>query len=133
MRISPELAELEIDEVLPSAPGGERLARECRAYQSTYCYPGVERGALHNGSRNEDLEALTFPDDRFDVVITQDVFEHVFDYRMAFREVMRTVRPGGHMSSRPRIKGLAASQDRAGTQKWRDRPSLRARIPWQPD
>ena len=57
---------------------------------------------------------MTFPDERFDLVITQDVFEHVFDYRRGFREVMRTVRSGGaHVFTTPKYKGLTQDQDRA--------------------
>ena len=51
---------------------------------------------------------------RFDLVVTQEVFEHVFDYRRAFREVMRTVRPGARTSSpRPSISSCERRQDRA--------------------
>ena len=66
------------------------------------------------GFRCEDLERLTFPDGQFDVVITQEVFEHVFDYRRAFGEVMRTLRSGGaHVFTTPKYKHLRKSQDRA--------------------
>ena len=69
---------------------------------------------MHQGYRCEDVEALTFPDEQFDIAITQEVFEHVFDYRRGFREVMRTVRPGGvHLFTTPRYKGLAKTEDRA--------------------
>jgi SAM-dependent methyltransferase len=60
------------------------------------------------------LEALTFPDASFDLVITQEVFEHIFEYRRAFREVMRTVRAGGaHIFTTPKYKQLRRTQDRA--------------------
>jgi 2-polyprenyl-3-methyl-5-hydroxy-6-metoxy-1,4-benzoquinol methylase len=60
------------------------------------------------------LEGLTFPDERFDLVVTQEVFEHVFDYRLAFREVMRTVRPGGaHVFTTPKYKHLRKTEQRA--------------------
>ncbi len=45
--------------------------------------------------RNEDLERLTFPDESFDLFITQDVFEHIFDVCIAFREIARVLRQGG--------------------------------------
>jgi SAM-dependent methyltransferase len=41
------------------------------------------------------LEALTFEDNSIDLHITQDVFEHIFDPEAAFREIARTLRPGG--------------------------------------
>lgn len=44
---------------------------------------------------DEDLQALTFPDESFDLVVTQDVFEHVLDPDRGFSEVARVLRPGG--------------------------------------
>jgi SAM-dependent methyltransferase len=38
---------------------------------------------------------LDFPDDHFDVVLSNEVFEHVADYRSTFDEVRRVTRPGG--------------------------------------
>jgi GT2 family glycosyltransferase/radical SAM superfamily enzyme YgiQ (UPF0313 family)/Tfp pilus assembly protein PilF/cyclopropane fatty-acyl-phospholipid synthase-like methyltransferase len=48
-----------------------------------------------DGIRNEDLTALTFPDRSFDCVMTFDVFEHIADYRKAFRECWRVLKAGG--------------------------------------
>jgi SAM-dependent methyltransferase len=110
----PSWRDLEVYEASPSGPASDRLQRECPKYLASYCYEGVARGSLHRGFRCEDLEALTFPDASFDLVVTQEVFEHVFDYRRAFREVMRTLRPGGaHIFTTPKYKGLRKSQDRA--------------------
>jgi hypothetical protein len=47
------------------------------------------------GRRNEDLTALTFPDSSVDHILSFDVFEHVPDYRRAFGECLRVLRPGG--------------------------------------
>jgi SAM-dependent methyltransferase len=110
----PNWRALDLHESSPSGPASDRLARECPRYVASYCYPGVELGTVHQGFRCEDLEALTFADAAFDVVITQDVFEHIFDYRGAFREVMRTVRAGGaHIFTTPKYKQLRKTQDRA--------------------
>ena len=43
----------------------------------------------------QNLEALTFPDASFDLVITSDVMEHVRLHERAHREIARVVRPGG--------------------------------------
>lgn len=110
----PNWRDLDIHESSPAGSSSDVLARECRKYIATHCFPGVPLGALHDGFRCEDLEAMTFPDECFDVVITQDVFEHVLDYRRAFRDVVRTIRPGGaHIFTTPKYKGLRKSQDRA--------------------
>ena len=47
------------------------------------------------GHRNENLECLTFPDSCFDLVITQDVFEHIANPENAFREIARVLDTGG--------------------------------------
>jgi SAM-dependent methyltransferase len=54
-------------------------------------------GAVHPvlGYRSEDLAAQTFPDGMFDVVLTQDVFEHLFDPAAAISEIGRTLKPDG--------------------------------------
>jgi len=44
---------------------------------------------------NQNLEALTFPDNSFDLVLTSDVMEHVrLDYK-AHLEIRRVLKPGG--------------------------------------
>ena len=43
----------------------------------------------------ENLEAQTFADGVFDLVITQDVFEHVMHPGRAIREIARTLRSNG--------------------------------------
>jgi SAM-dependent methyltransferase len=54
--------------------------------------PGVSLGA---NITNQNLEALTFPDNSFDIVITSDVMEHVrLDYK-AHWEIRRVLKPGG--------------------------------------
>src|SRR6185295_3218376 len=53
------------------------------------------RGDTYRGVRCEDLERQTFGDACFDLVVAQDVFEHVLDPEAAFAEVARTLRPGG--------------------------------------
>ena len=54
-------------------------------------------GTTPEGIRNENLTRLTFPDASLDAVLTFDVFEHVPDYRAAFRETARVIRPGGSL------------------------------------
>ena len=48
-----------------------------------------------DGLRNEDLTATTWPDARFDVVLSLDVLEHVPSSSAAFAECFRILRPGG--------------------------------------
>lgn len=48
-----------------------------------------------SGHRSENLEKLTFEDASFDLFLTSDVMEHVFDPIAAFREIGRVLKPGG--------------------------------------
>ena len=50
---------------------------------------------LGDGVTNQNLEALTFPDGSFDIVLTSDVMEHVRLPGRAHAEIARVLRPGG--------------------------------------
>jgi 2-polyprenyl-3-methyl-5-hydroxy-6-metoxy-1,4-benzoquinol methylase len=48
---------------------------------------------------------LTFGDETFDLTITQDVMEHVFNPEKAFQEIMRTTKSGGaHVFTTPLVR-----------------------------
>ncbi|CAB4922149.1 unannotated protein [freshwater metagenome] len=47
--------------------------------------------------RAEDVEATSFPDDAFDVVVISHVLEHVSDDARALRELTRITGPGGQI------------------------------------
>jgi SAM-dependent methyltransferase len=60
-------------------------------------FPGIPPGTPIAGNRasSQNLEALTYASDFFDLVITEDVLEHVRDYRKALAEISRVLRPEG--------------------------------------
>ena len=78
-------------------------------------FEGVPLGtAGPGGVRCEDLTRLTFADESFDVVISQDVMEHVPDPVAAFAETARVLRPGGsHIFTVPQNPNMAQSVVRA--------------------
>lgn len=47
------------------------------------------------GVRHENVEALSFGDESFDLVVSNDVLEHVNDPEKALAELLRILRPGG--------------------------------------
>jgi hypothetical protein len=101
-----------------SSPGHRglsvKLARSCGNYIPSQFYPDKALGRLINGFRNENLEAQTFSDNSFDIVITQDVMEHVNDPAMVFKEIARTLKPGGmYLFTTPTYKELSKSERRA--------------------
>jgi SAM-dependent methyltransferase len=69
--------------VNPTAVGSEFLGAD------------VPLGAFRDGIRNEDVTRLTHGDAAFDLVVTNDVLEHVPSYRDAYSELFRVLAPGG--------------------------------------
>jgi SAM-dependent methyltransferase len=52
-------------------------------------------GRVEPGFTFVDLQSIDFADKRFDVVITEDVLEHVPDLGAALSEIARVLKPGG--------------------------------------
>jgi SAM-dependent methyltransferase len=60
-------------------------------------FDNVPRGKKNpNGIVCQDLQDLTFSSDYFDVVITQDILEHVGCPEKALSEIHRVLKPGGY-------------------------------------
>ncbi|MEM4260462.1 MAG: class I SAM-dependent methyltransferase [Candidatus Woesearchaeota archaeon] len=72
-----------------------KLKNQCKKYISSHFYQDKHIGINVNGHLNEDLENQTFKDESFDLIITQDVMEHVYDPAHAFSEIARTLKNGG--------------------------------------
>lgn len=53
--------------------------------------------SFSDGVRHEDLCALSFADAAFDLVITNELFEHVHSLDAALGEIARVLKPGGRM------------------------------------
>ena len=90
----PEWRSVDIHESSPSDGALQARLSEAR-YVATQYHPDAARGEVVAGYRNENLEAQTFGDESFDVVLTLDVLEHVNRPERVFAEVARTLRPSG--------------------------------------
>lgn len=64
-------------------------------YSASQFYPDKPLGIKVNDFYNENLEQLTFKDNSFDVFITMDVLEHLYNPEKAFSEIARVLKPGG--------------------------------------
>jgi SAM-dependent methyltransferase len=72
-------------------------------------------GLTHVEYPEEDIEALSWDDGSFDLVLTSETLEHVADPHRALRETHRVLRPGGrHVFTVPVDASLATSRSRAG-------------------
>lgn len=88
-----------------------RLKSECSRYIPTQYFPDITLGTTHAGFRCEDLEVLTFKDNSIDLHVSQDVFEHILDPARAFKEIARTLKPGGaHIFTTPLVNKSAATE-----------------------
>ena len=67
-----------------------------RFFYSEY-FPDIIPGTrIEERGYCEDIQNLSFPNDYFDLVITEDVLEHVRDYEKALVEIRRVLKQGGH-------------------------------------
>ena len=111
----PNWRELVIHESSPVLRGVSKTLKEgCANYLPTQYFVGQPLGEIFNGVRCENLEKMTFADESIDLHISQDVAEHVFDPSAAFKEIARTLRPGGaHVFTVPIVRKQDPSRRRA--------------------
>jgi glycosyltransferase involved in cell wall biosynthesis/SAM-dependent methyltransferase len=62
---------------------------------SEYLGHEYESGAIINGIQHEDAEHLSFIDQSIDLIVSNDVFEHVPNPQTALSECARVLKPGG--------------------------------------
>lgn len=108
----PGWRDLSVHESSPGNRGASvKLRQQCAHYVTSQFFPKEPFGSVVRGHRNENLEAQTFPDASFDLVITQDVMEHIYDPSKAFAEIARTLKPGGaHVFTVPIINKHKSSE-----------------------
>jgi len=72
------------------------VLNELPKYRCSEYFDNISLGSLNvAGIRCEDLEALSFPDNYFDLILTQDVFEHLKNPYKGFKEIKRVLKNNG--------------------------------------
>ena len=113
-KFCPEWRSLTIHESSPDTGVSRFIQRNSSHYSASYYYEDIARGEYKGEFRSEDLSALTFADNSFDVFITSDVFEHIMNPCDAFREIARVLKPGGvHVFTMPWYPSIKQSVQRA--------------------
>lgn len=119
-RIFPKWRDLTIHEAAPAQwmPGSYKLYKQCQNYIVTQYDKNLPSGEVFEHPthkyRSENLERQTFDDAIFDIVITQDVFEHIPHPDLAIKEIARTLKIGGaHIFTVPLVNQTHASRRRA--------------------
>ncbi len=82
-----------------------QFAKECLKQLNMYAHLtfseffGLEykSGTFINGVLHQDVCDLSFHDNYFDIIVSNDVFEHTYDFKKAFAECYRVLKPGGHL------------------------------------
>jgi SAM-dependent methyltransferase len=76
-------------------------------------FPGKPLGESIDGVLNQDVQHLTFDDQSFDLVTSNQVFEHVPDDIQGYRECARVLRRGGALIFAVPLRDLPATQQKA--------------------
>jgi hypothetical protein len=114
-RCFPQWRQMIIHESSPCGRGASvRLANEAAQYVPSQYFQNSNPGEMVLGFRNENLESLSFADESIGLHVSQDVFEHVFNPVFAFKEIARTLEPGGaHVFTVPLVRKGESSRRRA--------------------
>lgn len=95
----PNWKELSIHESSPATRGAsDKLRKNCKNYIASHYYPNSKEEYV-NSYKNIDLHHQNFEDESFDLVVTQDVFEHLPYPELAIKEIARTLKKGGYFIS----------------------------------
>lgn len=73
------------------------LGNKHRIVGSEYLGYEYKGGDIIEGIRHENIEDLSFRDEEFELIISNDVFEHVPNADIAFNECSRILKTGGQM------------------------------------
>jgi SAM-dependent methyltransferase len=97
-------AQLEDARILDIGCGLGVYVRKFREFSDRVCGIDIDPKRLREGAKTTSGlmlavgEHLPFPDNTFDVIVMNEVIEHVTDDAATMREALRAIRPGGHIA-----------------------------------
>ena len=96
--ISECMEELQNFKILECSASGviHDLLKNLKGYVCFEYFDDVPIGQMKSGILCDDLEKLTFDDESFDLIISQDVIEHIVDKDKAFSEINRVLKHKGY-------------------------------------
>ena len=95
----PNYRNIAVHESYPGNLGASRKLRaRCKDYTPTHYFP-ADNSDIVGSFLNINLQDQNFNNEVFDLVITQDVFEHLPDPKKALLEIQRTLKTGGYFIS----------------------------------
>jgi SAM-dependent methyltransferase len=86
-----------MEQVTPLYQTLVRLFPNAQCIGSEFVDEKYASGTIINGIRHENAEDLSFADDQLNLVISNDVLEHVNDPQKALAEIFRVLAPGGEL------------------------------------
>jgi SAM-dependent methyltransferase len=126
--VLPNWRELSIHESSPCKRGASvKLKENCEHYIASHYYPDSDDEYI-DGYKNIDLQNQNFKDETFDLIVTQDVFEHIPAPDVAIKEIARTLKTGGYfISTIPLVNKFNA------TVKWAELKNGTVNFIYEPD
>ena len=92
----PNIKNLKIHESSPSIDTLTNYFMKNSDYSFSYYFKDIPNGEFNKDNiRCVDLNNMPFEDNEFDIFVTLDVFEHLFNPEKAIQEIYRVVKPGG--------------------------------------
>ena len=91
------LEELENYNILNACSSGHihNALKNLDNYTCSEFFDNIESGDYYEGVLCVDLCNIPFTDNTFDIIITEDIFEHIVGYEKAMSEILRVLKPGG--------------------------------------
>ncbi|SOB60073.1 protein of unknown function [Pseudodesulfovibrio profundus] len=99
--------------VLEFAPCNDYFSSKVEKYTGTHYFPDSELGSTVGEFVNQDAHNLTFDDESFDLIVHEDIMEHLFGPEKALQEMLRVVSPGGSILFTLPISKMEKSVQRA--------------------